>query len=181
MVIICDGDGGVVPVGRLTWIYFILFYAPCYTFLEIRAALPGKTMIQQPQEQRYPVVQMHAVSFCVSVIHQTLTWTTGSLMCVREHLYVCVYTQGLGIPTVSQHNTFGSEKLSQIFCVLLTWPGFELRVFGSRVQRSTNRATPSPLDVSHVQETMAMNTRVTIGKQIPLLKAQYKIHIFYQK
>ena len=47
--------------------------------------------------------------FHVSVIHQTLTWTTGSLTCIRNNSYACVYTQGLGTPTVSQHNTFDSS------------------------------------------------------------------------
>ena len=35
--------------------------------------------LQQLHEQRYPVLQVHAAgSFRVSVIHRTLTWTTGS-------------------------------------------------------------------------------------------------------
>ena len=40
----------------------------------------------------------------VSVIHRTLTWTTGSLTCVRDHSYAWVYTQELGTPTAIQHN-----------------------------------------------------------------------------
>ena len=48
----------------------------------------------------FPCVQC----FRVSVIHQSLTWTTGSLTCVRDHSYACVYTQGLGTLTTSQHN-----------------------------------------------------------------------------
>ena len=36
---------------------------------------------------------------------------------------------------------FDSEKLSQIFLELLTQTGFELRVFRSRVRRSTNLDT----------------------------------------
>ena len=47
--------------------------------------------LQQPQEQRYPVLQVHAGTFQVSVIHQTLTWTTGSLMCVHVIILACVY------------------------------------------------------------------------------------------
>ena len=39
--------------------------------------------------------------FPVSVIHRTLTWTTGSLTCVRS--YACVYTWGWGTPTTIQH------------------------------------------------------------------------------
>ena len=42
------------------------------------------------------VLQVHAGSFPVSVIHRTLTWTTGSVSCVRDHSYVCVNTRGLG-------------------------------------------------------------------------------------
>ena len=66
-------------------------------------------------------------------------WTTWSLTC---HSYVCVYTQGLGTPTTSQHNIFNLEKLAQNVLVLLT--GFELQIFGSRARCFTNWATPSP-------------------------------------
>ena len=105
-----------------------------------------RVRLQQPREQRYPVLQVHAGSFDVSVIHQTVIWTVGSLTCIRDHSCACVYTQGLGTPTASQHNIFDSEKLSQIFLVLLTRAGFEPLILGSRVRRSTNRATPSPHD-----------------------------------
>ena len=54
-----------------------------------------------------------AGSFHVSIIHWTLTWTIGSLSCIRDHSCVCVYTQGLSTPTASQHNIFESEKLTQ--------------------------------------------------------------------
>ena len=50
---------------------------------------------------------VHAGSFSVSVIHQTMTWTTGTLSCLRDHYCACVCT-----PTVSQHNIFDSEKLA---------------------------------------------------------------------
>ena len=53
----------------------------------------------------------HLCQFHMGVIHQTLTWTTGSLTrCIRDHSYACVYTQGLGKPTASQHNKCYSEK-----------------------------------------------------------------------
>ena len=68
-------------------------------------------------------------------------------MCVHViiHMrYACVYTRGLlGTPTSSQHSIFDPEKtLTIVFIVFLA--GFEPRVFGSRVRRSNNRATPSP-------------------------------------
>ena len=62
-----------------------------------------------------PVSKVHAGSFCVSIIHRTLTWTIGSLTCVRDYSYACVYTQGLGTPTASQH-IFDSEKLTNCSC-----------------------------------------------------------------
>ena len=34
-----------------------------------------------------PVSKVHAGSFRVYVIHRTLTWTTGSLTCVRDRSY----------------------------------------------------------------------------------------------
>ena len=85
-------------------------------------------------ESHYPILmnyKVHAGSYHVSVIHQSLTWTAESLRCVRDHSYACVYTRELGTPTVSQHSIFDSEKVSQIFLVLLT--GFDSQVFGSRV------------------------------------------------
>ena len=67
---------------------------------------------------------IHAGSFRVYVVHRTLTWTTWSLTCVRDHSYAGVYTRGLCSPTVSQHNIFDSEKLVKLLFVLLgtrTW------------------------------------------------------------
>ena len=97
--------------------------------------------LQQPQEQCYPVLQAHAWSFRVSVIQRTLTWTTGALMCVRDHFCVCVYTRGLGTPTVSQHNMFDSE-----YSFSFSWApdGIRTRVMhgiGTLVRRSTHWAT----------------------------------------
>ena len=63
------------------------------------------------------IIKVHAGSFRVCIIHQTLTWTTGSLTCVRDHSYACIFTQVLGTPTASQHNIFDLEKLSQcVYC-----------------------------------------------------------------
>ena len=78
--------------------------------------------------------------FCVTVIHQTLTWTTGSLMCVREHSYACVYTWGLGTSTTSQHNIL-TWKHSNFSCA----PG-KVRTCGLWISSrcSTNWATPLP-------------------------------------
>ena len=58
----------------------------------------------------------HVGSFHVSVMHQILIWTTGSLRCIRDHSCVCVYTQGLGTPTASPHNIFDLEKLTIFSC-----------------------------------------------------------------
>ena len=45
--------------------------------------------------------------FRVSVIHRTLTWTAGSLTCVRDHSYACImYTRGVGTLTATQQNNF---------------------------------------------------------------------------
>ena len=66
---------------------------------------------------------------------------TWSLLCVRIHAGV------LDTSAAIQHNIFDSEKLSQIFLVLMM--GFEPRVFVSRVRRSPTEsghpATPTRL------------------------------------
>ena len=63
--------------------------------------------------------------FSVSVIHRTLTWTTGYLTCVRDHSCACVYTCGLGTPTANQHNIL-TRKNSQIFYCF--WPFLNIPV-----------------------------------------------------
>ena len=100
---------------------------------EIWVAFPKE---MQPQQSHYPTLinyKVHAGSFFVSVIHNILTWTTGSLKKrTWSFLRVRICTRGVGgTPTASQHDNFDSEKLSQIALVLLT--GFEPRIFGSWV------------------------------------------------
>ena len=56
----------IVPMGFLPW--------------EIRVAFPGESQLQQSRATR-PTV--HAECFSVSLIHQTLTWTTRSLTCAQ--------------------------------------------------------------------------------------------------
>ena len=53
--------------------------------------------------------------FCASITHQTMTWSTGSLTCIRAQSYACVYAQGLGTPTVSQHNIFTQKNSHKLF------------------------------------------------------------------
>ena len=53
-----------------------------------------------------PVSKVHAGSFCVSVIHRSLTWVCS---------YACVYTQGWGTPTTSQHNILTRKNSHKCF------------------------------------------------------------------
>ena len=123
---------------------------------EMWAAFPRES--EQPEYNTTQLLFFLCAVQCshVSIIHQTLTWTTGSLTCVHDHSYTYVYTQGLGTLT-SQHiltwgvggggggggggGRGGGRELSQIFLVLQT--GFKPLDFGSR-QCSTNWATLSP-------------------------------------
>ena len=50
-----------------------------YPFREFGPPYLGKATAAASREQRYPVLQVHAGSFCVCVIHRTLTGTTGYL------------------------------------------------------------------------------------------------------
>ena len=95
--------------------------------------------LKQTQEQRYPVLQVHAIFVCVFIIHQTLS--TGSLICVRDHSYACVYTQGLSTAT-SQHNIFDSEKFTFFSCAPDGLAGIQTSGLWIWVRRSTNWATP---------------------------------------
>ena len=64
-------------------------------------------------ESRYPTVinyKVHVGSFRVSIIHRTLRWTTGSLTCVRDHSYACVYTRGSWAHLQRVSTTFLTRK-----------------------------------------------------------------------
>ena len=103
---------------------FVFFFV--YTVYSLSGNSDHLTQVrlQQPQEQRYTqsYIQVHAGSFRVCVIHGNLTWTAGSLTCVRDLPYAFVYTRELGTPTASQH-IFDSENLSQFVLVLMSRSG----------------------------------------------------------
>ena len=104
-----------VSVLIASFILYTLFNTLCHPFSGSLGRLTW-VRLQQPQEQCYPVLQVHAGTFHVFVIHQTLTWTTGSLTCVII-IPMRVYTHGSGPPTVSQQNIFWLGKtLTNIFC-----------------------------------------------------------------
>ena len=65
-------------------------------------------------------------------------------MCIRDHSYACVYTQGLGTPTVSQHNiAMRVEPVRKLYILHLT--------------PVTDLCTP----LNHVRGAVLMVTRVT--------------------
>ena len=102
--------------------YYLIIIFVFYTLLSQRqffshrkfgVAFPKESQLQQLRYQTLINYKVHAGCFCASVIHQTLTWTIGSLTCVRDHSYACIYTWGLGTQTASQHSIFDSmEKLN---------------------------------------------------------------------
>ena len=68
------------------------------------------------------ISKVNAGSVRVSVIHRTLTWTTGSLPCLRDHSYACVYKRGFGTPTTSQFNIFDSETFTHLVILKISVP-----------------------------------------------------------
>ena len=89
---------------------YFLSFCLFYTLLSLSGNLGRLTWVrlQQPQEQRNPVLQVHAGTVRVSVIDRTLTWTTWYLTYVLDHSYACVRVR-LGTPRKSQHNSFDSD------------------------------------------------------------------------
>ena len=87
--------------------------------------------IHQPQQQRYPVPQVHAGSFRFSIIHWIVTWTTGLLTCIRDHSYAYMYT----------HVGWAHRQWVSTTFLTLTYLEFEPWIFGSGVRRSTNLVT----------------------------------------
>ena len=79
-------------------------------------------------ESCYPTrinYKVHAGSFCVSIIHRILTWTTWFLTrtCVRDHSCACIIVHTGGCRAhqlASQYNIFDSAKNVQLCLVLQT-------------------------------------------------------------
>ena len=55
---------------------------------EIRVAFPGKSQLRQSRAAQTIV---HAGYFSVSIIHRTLTWTTGSLTCAQVLMHAIAH------------------------------------------------------------------------------------------
>ena len=62
----CFLNNCIVPMGFLPW--------------EIQVAFPGESQLRQ---SRATQSRVHAGCYSVSIIHQTLTWTSGSLPCAQ--------------------------------------------------------------------------------------------------
>ena len=88
----------------------------------------------------------------LSVMHWTLTWTTWSLTCVRDHSCACIYTRGVGHSAGESAQHFWIEKTYNFF--YCAPDGIRTCPFGSWVRRSTHWATPVtpsfPLEVQNV-------------------------------
>ena len=90
--------------------------------------------------------KVHAKSFCVSVIHQILKWTTYRIFTVRAWslLFVHIYTRRLGKPTTGQHNILTRKNSHKFF--LCSWQGLNL---GSWDLKSDALPTESPHQFKH--------------------------------
>ena len=157
---------GTAPIKVLHAFIEAAFFSLClFSFLHSLGSLCDRFYSSRHLGSHIPSsgVQVHADYFRVSIIHQTRTWTTGSLTCVHGLLYACVYTRGgLGTPTASQHNLSDSEKLSFSFA-----PD-GVRTSGHGISSPT--IDPRPLDLPSnalTTETARHPFQVAEGKTSP--------------
>ena len=103
---------------------FTVFFIYCIRFVILFCLLRNSSRLtwlrlQQPQKQRRlasPTSACWIISCFRKPPNSDLTWTTGSLTCVRrDHSYACVYPRGLGTPTTSQYNIFELGKTLTTF------------------------------------------------------------------
>ena len=86
--------------------------------------------------------------FSVSVIHQTLTWTTGSLTCTQMLMHAIAHGGGdIRTPWESLHwkLTVGEKSPAA--------PGNRTCVGGVAVQCSTNELHPQPINAANVENS----------------------------
>ena len=58
---------------------------------EIWVAFPGESQLQQSRATQLTVHTVFLIFFSVSIIDQTWTWTTGSLMCAQMLMHVIAH------------------------------------------------------------------------------------------
>ena len=102
--------------------------------MEIRVDFPPigpkeRQLLQSRATQNPKLIKAHAGSFRVSTNHRTLTWTAGSLTCVRDHSYDApAYTRGWPRRQRVSTTFLTREKLSPFFnCVPDAGGGSNLR------------------------------------------------------
>ena len=102
-------------------VYFVHFVDP----IGISPMGNSGRFLQESQLQQSRATQPELIkvnvggSFRVSVIHRILTWTTGSLSCVRDYYCVCIYTRGDGHTDSESAQHFWVGK-THTFC-LCSW------------------------------------------------------------
>ena len=86
IVIAVEATFVVVVVCLFTFYNYIvpMGFLPC----EIRIAFPGKSQLRQSGATQ-PAV--HVGCFFVSIIHLTLTWTTGSVTCAQMLMHATAH------------------------------------------------------------------------------------------
>ena len=86
----------IVPVGFLPW--------------EIRVVFPAESQLRQSHATQ-PTV--HAGCFSVSIIHRTLTWTTGSLTCALTLIHAIAHG---GVRTHVRESALKVDSGRKIHC-----------------------------------------------------------------
>ena len=94
--------------------------------------------------------------FCVSIIHQTLTWTTGSLTCVCD-LFACMHTGELGF-----------ESHPKDFCVTFAGRSSQprdkaTRKFRPSGSRDAQLSLNSSLHIQHPSFSIALRPQRPYG------------------
>ena len=119
-------------------LFFQQFYCPIlplgFILWESQVVFPGESQLRQSSDTQ-PTV--HVWCFSVSVIHRTLTWTTGSLTCTQMSMHMIAH-RGVWTPEESQcwKLTLGEK--------LFAAPGNQTCISGMMVQCGTNWAMSPP-------------------------------------
>ena len=79
-----------VQVFTYSYIYFYNCVVPLgFLQRQIRVAFPGESQLRQ---SRATQLRVHAGCFSVSIIHRTLTWTTGTLRCAQMLMHAVAHS-----------------------------------------------------------------------------------------
>ena len=151
--------------------FFFFFGGGSFCFVCTVLSLSGNSGRVTWQDQRCPVLHVQAGSFRVSVIHRTLTWTTGSL-----YISSCFFVSSLLVFFfVGENKVIHTDLLYRYFCWMPKPGSRQIRPAFPRKMRLTNNPWKNeiPWDRDVQQGTAIFNEWKSFSVEVQVFHTKF--------